>query len=129
MNSMMDHASNPKADPLSAPVLAFTTAGSQDEAERLAHLLVEQRLAACVNVVPGLQSVYRWQGAVESASELLLIIKTATHLLGDLERTIAAHHSYDVPELLVVPIQGGSEPYLRWLIENLRSRPLPGDCP
>lgn len=102
------------------PVLALTTAATRDEAEQLANLLVEEGLAACVNLVPGLHSIYRWQGAIESASEVLLIIKTSTHLLADLERTIAANHAYQVPEFLVVPILSGSEPYLNWLISSVR---------
>jgi periplasmic divalent cation tolerance protein len=117
---MTAKTSVPEANEQPKPVLALTTASSRDEAEQLANLLVEEGLAACVNLVPGLHSIYRWQGAIESATEVLLIMKTSTHLLKDLERTIAANHSYQVPEFLVVPILSGSESYLNWLTSSLR---------
>lgn len=117
---MAADTSNPEGTPSRAPVLALTTVATRDDAERLANMLIEERLAACVNVVPGLQSIYQWQGAAESASEFLLLIKTSTHLLADLERTITANHSYEVPEFLVLKIESGSEAYLRWLTGTLR---------
>jgi periplasmic divalent cation tolerance protein len=101
-------------------MLVLTTAANQVEAERIAHLLVEQRLAACVNLVPAVQSVYRWQGAVETASEILLVIKTVASRLDTLEKTILANHSYQVPEFLALPIHSGSRPYLDWLSGSLR---------
>ncbi len=101
-------------------MLALTTVSDPEEATRLARLLVEQRLAACVNILPGVQSVYRWQGAIETAAELLLIIKTSADLIPEVQATLAAHHSYEVPEFLVWPIQGGAENYLHWLLGSLR---------
>ena len=101
-------------------MLVFTTAATEEEAGRIAHLLVEERLAACVNLVPAVQSIYRWQGAVETDSEVLLIIKTAASRIERLEQTILAHHSYQVPEFLVLPVPSGSERYLDWLHESLR---------
>lgn len=108
------------ADHHNPPVLALTTVSGAEEADRLARLLVEQRLAACVNILPGVQSIYRWQGAIEAAAELLLIIKTSADLIPALQATLSAHHSYEVPEFVVLPIQAGSEPYLQWLMSNLR---------
>ncbi|HXP08154.1 MAG TPA: divalent-cation tolerance protein CutA [Acidobacteriaceae bacterium] len=99
--------------------IVLSTCGDRETAERIAHRLVEQRLAACVNILPGVQSVYRWQGRVESASELLMLIKTKASLIQEVQWTIASLHSYDVPEFLVLPIFGGSEAYMAWLETSL----------
>jgi len=101
--------------------LVLTTAGSREEAKRLAHALVEQRLAACVNLVPGVTSVYRWQGKVESADEILLVIKTSVANLGRLEESLRALHSYEVPEFLVLRPESASQPYLDWLLASTTS--------
>jgi len=98
--------------------LVLSTAGSRDEAERIAHALVDAQLAACVNIVPGLHSIYRWQGNVESADEVLLLIKTTADNLERVESALRAAHSYDVPEFLVLTPESASEPYLRWLLES-----------
>ncbi len=95
--------------------IVLSTCADREEAERIAQALVEQRLAACVNILPGVQSVYRWQGAVERAAEVLMLIKTSPAHLGKVQSTIAALHSYEVPEFLVLPISAGSEAYLAWL--------------
>jgi periplasmic divalent cation tolerance protein len=100
--------------------LILCTTSSRDEAQRIARALVEQHLAACVNIVEGVTSVYRWQGTVEESSELLLIIKSNTEKLKALEAAIHKLHSYDVPEFLVLPIESGSHPYLAWLHESIR---------
>jgi len=97
-------------------VVVLSTAGSQDEAERIATALVEERLAACVNVVPGLTSIYRWQGAVERASEVLLVVKSRRALVDRLIARLRVLHSYDVPEAIVLPIERGAPSYLRWLL-------------
>ena len=76
-------------------------------------------LAACVNILPGVQSVYRWQGAVESEAEVLMLIKTKASLIQEVQSTIASLHSYEVPEFLVLPILGGSEAYMAWLEASL----------
>jgi periplasmic divalent cation tolerance protein len=98
--------------------IVLSTAESREEAERIARALVEQRLAACVNLIPGLTSIYRWQGAVESADEILLLIKTTEANLKDLEAALRELHSYDVPEFLVLDAEAASSAYLSWLLES-----------
>jgi periplasmic divalent cation tolerance protein len=95
--------------------IAFTTVASLDEGRRLARQLVERRLAACVNLLPNLTSIYRWQGAVEEASEVLLLIKTTAEQLPALESAVRELHSYEVPEFLALDVESGSQPYLDWL--------------
>lgn len=101
-------------------LVAFMTARDRDEARRIAHILVEERLAACCNIVEGVTSIYRWEGAVEESTEALVIIKTTEERLPDLARRIPELHSYDVPELIALPITGGSAPYLAWLLDGVR---------
>jgi periplasmic divalent cation tolerance protein len=103
------------------PLVVLVTASSPDEAARLARALVDERLAACVNVIPGLRSIYRWQGQVEEADEVLLIVKTARHLLAPLTERVRTLHSYSVPEVIALPITGGSAPYLEWLAAQVRT--------
>ncbi|MFQ5903513.1 MAG: divalent-cation tolerance protein CutA, partial [Candidatus Binatia bacterium] len=90
-----------------------------DEGDRLAHALVEERLAACVNRVRPVQSIYRWQGQVEQNEEELLIIKTKGELFDRLKKRVQELHSYSVPEIIALPILEGSEGYLKWLAEQL----------
>jgi periplasmic divalent cation tolerance protein len=97
-------------------VVVLSTAGSQDDAERIATTLVEERLAACVNLVPQLTSIYRWQGNVERAAEVLLVIKSRRSLAQRLIARLGELHSYDVPEAIVLPITAGSRAYLGWLL-------------
>ncbi len=97
-------------------VVVLSTAGSQEEAERIATALVGERLAACVNLVAPLTSIYRWRGAVERAAEVLLVIKTRRALVQRLIARVAELHSYDVPEAIVLPIEAGARPYLAWLL-------------
>ena len=97
-------------------VVILTTAGSDDEAGRLADALVGERLAACVNVVAPITSVYRWQGKIERGREVLLVVKTRAALVKRVTARIQALHSYDVPEVVVLPIAGGSAAYLKWLV-------------
>ena len=96
-------------------VLALSTAGSQEEAARVAQALVERRLAACVNLVPQVRSIYRWQGQLCDQAEWLLVIKTQRRLLAQLHQTLKQIHSYEVPELVAVSIGQGSRDYLAWL--------------
>lgn len=96
-------------------------------ADRLARMLVEERLAACVQAVPGVRSTYRWEGAIEQANEALLLIKTTVERYAALERALAAHHPHDVPEILAVDASAGLPSYLRWLAEETASGE-PGDA-
>ena len=98
--------------------LILTTAGSQEEARKIARALVERRLAACVNIVPGVESVYRWKDKVESAPEWLLVIKTAVAAFDRVRDTIKELHSYELPECIAISIEGGSAEYLAWLGET-----------
>lgn len=95
--------------------VVLTTAGSEEVAARLAEALVSRRLAACVNVVPGIVSTYRWEGKVATDPERLLVIKTTTERLAEIEGAIREIHDYEVPEMLVLPVLGGSEAYLGWI--------------
>jgi periplasmic divalent cation tolerance protein len=101
--------------------VVLTTAGSHQEAQTIARALVERRLAACVNIVPQVESIYRWQGKVESATEWLLIIKTEIELFPQLRAAIQELHSYEVPECIMLEITDGSGPYLQWIKENVRN--------
>lgn len=100
-------------------IVVYVTVSSTDEGARIARLLVEERLAACVNQVPGVRSTYRWQGKVEESGEDLLLIKTTKKLFAALEQRICELHSYAVPEVIAAPIIAGSKPYLQWLDEQL----------
>ncbi len=106
-------------------VVALSTAGSRGEAERIATALVDERLAACVNLVAPLTSIYRWQGAVERAEETLLVIKTRRALVPRLGARVQELHSYDVPELVVLPIVAGAASYLAWLLGETRPERAP----
>lgn len=99
-------------------ILILTTVPDTATADRLASLLVESRLAACVNILPGVRSVYRWQGTVERADELQLIIKTASDGYRAVEEAIRAHHPYETPEIIALPIAQGLPAYLQWIVEE-----------
>jgi periplasmic divalent cation tolerance protein len=98
--------------------IVLTTAGSQQEARKIANTLVERRLAACVNILPQIESVYRWKGEIDSAIEWLLIIKTRAEKFAAVRDAILELHSYEVPECIVLQIEDGSLPYLQWLDES-----------
>ena len=100
-------------------IVVLTTCGSEDDATRLARTLVDLRLAACVSVAPQIRSIYRWQGAIEQSSEVLLIIKTSRGLFRALHEQIAKLHTYEVPELIALPIVDGASNYLDWLGREL----------
>lgn len=100
-------------------MIAFTTCPSREEAERIARSLLEKRLAACVAIHAPQTSIYRWQGAVETAEEWGLSIKTSRALFTQLEEAVAGLHSYQVPELLCIPVIAGSGPYLEWMEKEL----------
>lgn len=101
-------------------IVVFTTCETAAEAEKIANSLVEQRLAACVNIVSGVRSVYRWADAVESASELLVVVKTRRDLLPGVRAEIDRIHSYELPECIALPVVDGSERYLEWLDQGLK---------
>jgi periplasmic divalent cation tolerance protein len=100
-------------------LLVLTTAGSEQEADKIAHALVERRLAACVNIVPRIQSVYRWDGKVESAEEFLLIIKTTRNREEGVRSAIQEKHLYKLPECIAIAIEAGSEKYLQWIEDSV----------
>jgi uncharacterized protein involved in tolerance to divalent cations len=100
---------------MSEQVVVLMTAGSQEQAEAIAGALVKEMLAACVNVLPGVTSVYRWEGEVQRDQEWLLIAKSTRDVLDDLVRRVQVLHSYDLPEIIALPVVGGSEAYLRWI--------------
>jgi periplasmic divalent cation tolerance protein len=101
-------------------IVVMMTAASQDEASRIAEMLVGQRLAACVQILPEIESVYRWQGEVKRGKEILLLAKTTRSRFADLESKVRALHSYETPEIIAVPVTASSAPYLGWLLAELR---------
>lgn len=104
---------------MSEHVVVLSTVGKDEDADRLARALVERRLAACVNVVPGVRSIYRWQGRVEEDEERLLVIKTRRDRFDALRETLVALHPYELPEAVVIPIETGHAAYLAWLDESV----------
>ena len=100
-------------------LLVLSTTGSEVEAQKIAHALVERHLAACVNIIPRIQAVYRWQGKVERSEEYLLLIKTAKARFDEVQTAIAELHSYELPECIAVSIDGGSIEYLKWLSDSV----------
>jgi periplasmic divalent cation tolerance protein len=104
-----------------AALLALTTVSTRDEALRIARTLLAERLAACVNILPPMTSIYRWKGDVEEAQEQQLIIKTTTDRLPELQARLKALHPYETPELLVFTASGGLPEYLAWLRESARA--------
>jgi periplasmic divalent cation tolerance protein len=100
-------------------IVVFSACGSEEQAETIAKALVDQHLAACVNIVPGARSIYRWKGQIEDATEWLLIIKSRRELMEPLRAAIGKIHTYEVPEMLAVPVVDGSESYLAWVDREL----------
>ena len=108
-------------------IVVFMTAANREEAGLLAETLVEKRLAACVQILPEMESVYRWQGKVERQREVLLIAKTIRSKFEELEKEVRAHHSYETPEIVALPLTAGSSPYLAWLKTSVGVESEPGD--
>jgi periplasmic divalent cation tolerance protein len=100
-------------------IVVFMTAANREEANRLAEMLVERRLAACVQIMPEMESVYRWQGKIERQSEVLLIARTVSEKFAELETEVVRLHSYETPEIVAVPLTDGSRPYLDWLSSSV----------
>ncbi len=96
-------------------IVVFVTTGSEQEAKSLARKLVEQRLVACANIFPTIQSIFQWEGQVTEEQESLLMLKTTSSTFEQVESVIKTHHSYEVPEIIALPIQRGSEDYLSWV--------------
>ena len=105
-------------DDTDRPVLIYSTFPSVDEAQRIGGALVEARLAACVNVFPGMVSIYEWEGVRETADEVAMIIKTRAGLQEQVMTEVKRLHPYDVPALLVLPTQGGSAEYCAWILQE-----------
>jgi len=102
-------------------ILVISTLPDPQQAQKLAQLLIEQRLAACVNILPGATSVYRWQGKVESANETIVLIKTTMAGYPALEAAIKAAHPYELPEIVAVPVTAGLPGYLNWVASETGS--------
>jgi periplasmic divalent cation tolerance protein len=100
-------------------IVVLVTAANGEEATRLADMLVGAHLAACVQILPEMESVYRWQGKIEREAEILLIAKTTKAKFDELEREVRALHSYETPEIVAIPLVAGSAPYLKWLFSSL----------
>lgn len=100
--------------------IVLTTTATVEQARELGRTLVDERLAACATIVPAVESIYRWRGEIETSGEALLLLKTDVKHLEGLRARLLAMHSYEVPESLVLPVESGSEGYLKWLGENLR---------
>jgi len=99
-------------------LVVFVTTASSEEAARLADTLVSEHLAACVNIVPAIESIYRWEGKVTHDSEALMIIKTTDERYPEVERRVKELHSYSTPEVIALRIERGSEQYLKWLSDS-----------
>lgn len=100
-------------------IISFVTASNEAEAEKIANPLIEKGLAACVNIVPKIKSIYKWQGRIENSEEVLLIIKSISKKFDELKEEVKRLHSYDVPEIISIDISNGSEGYLNWIDENV----------
>src|SRR4030043_1522522 len=105
---------------MSDPIVVLFCCGTEDEAVEIAHALVEERLAACVNLISPVRSIYRWEGKIWDEKEWILIIKTQKERFEELERKVKSLHSYSVPEIVGIPIIEGASSYLEWLTEMTR---------
>jgi len=96
-------------------IIVLITVGSEEEAHKIAELLVNEKKAVCINIVPGVDSLFWWEGKLDSARERLLLVKTKASLFSEIISLVKEIHSYEVPEIIALPIIGGSEDYLKWL--------------
>ena len=104
-----------------APLIVLCTVPDRNTAEEIAHILIADKLAACVNIIPGVTSVYRWENRIEQAEELILVIKTGSRTFPALQEKIADLHPYELPEIIAVPIHDGLPAYLNWLTQSLET--------
>ena len=128
-SSVLHHSKTPLFQPvgyssflvvrMSDPIVVLVTCSSEEEAYKIAGTLVEERLAACVNILSSIRSIYRWEGKICDDRECLLIVKTDKQRFEDLEQKVKVLHSYSVPEIIALPIVRGSLPYLKWLTESV----------
>ncbi|MCU1307830.1 MAG: periplasmic divalent cation tolerance protein [Acidobacteriaceae bacterium] len=100
--------------------IILTTTGSKEEARKIANALVERKLAACVNIIPKVESIYRWEGNIETAEEWLLIVKTNANAFTRVRDAIKELHSYDLPECVSISVEEGSEEYLQWIADQVQ---------
>jgi periplasmic divalent cation tolerance protein len=114
--SLLDRFRDPEAD---ATVVVFVTAPTAEKAAELARTLVEEKLAACGNVVPGIRSIYRWEGKVQEDAEALLILKAPRKRLQELSDRVVQLHPYELPEVIALPIEGGNWKYLDWIVQSM----------
>ncbi len=105
----------------SEPIVVLMTAANREEANQIAEMLVSARLAACVQILPEIESVYRWQGEVKREKEILLLAKSVASRFAEVESKVRALHSYETPEIIAVPITESSAPYLEWLFAELKA--------
>ncbi len=101
-----------------APMIVYVTAGSTEEAHTIARDVVESKLAACANILPGMTSIYRWEGAIQEDSEAVLILKSTTDHIAALTEAIKEIHSHDCPCIVALPIEGGNTNFLNWIAEE-----------
>ncbi|MCK5426682.1 MAG: divalent-cation tolerance protein CutA [Thermodesulfovibrionia bacterium] len=102
-------------------IVVLVTVPDEDEAARIAQALVKEKLAACANIITNIRSIYRWEGAIEDAQEVLMVAKTQRRHFSALSAKVRERHSYSVPEIIALPITEGSEDYLKWLNESTRT--------
>jgi periplasmic divalent cation tolerance protein len=103
-------------------IIVFSNCGSEEEARRVAKALVEARVAACVNILPRIQSIYHWQGAIEEETEWMLVIKSTRPMFDTLCAELRKIHSYEVPEVLALPVIAGSQDYLNWMDREMSAK-------
>jgi periplasmic divalent cation tolerance protein len=125
LNNVSIAFANPfRKSPMTNKIVVLSTCASPEEADRLARSLVEQRLAACVNVIPGINSHYWWQGRIETAQECLLLVKSSRERFDQLRSVLEQAHSYEIPEVIALPVVDGSLNYLNWIDLNLAAEQL-----
>ena len=104
-------------------LVVLTTAPGVEDATRIGRILIDERLAACANVMPGLTSIFRWEGDVQEEAEVLVLLKTTEERLEELRARLVEVHPYDVPEVLALPVVGGEERYMSWVRDEVEPRP------